>query len=84
MTVIKLPSYLRAVASLPREIQILATHQEARFQQNLFDPRLHMKKLKGLDDYSIRVTRNYRILLNFRDANTAIWYDIDHRKDVYR
>lgn len=53
--------------------------------ENWRDPRLHIKKIKGLEHaFSFRVTRSWRVLFYFQDADEAIFFEIDHRRDVYR
>jgi len=43
------------------------------------------KKVKGLPDvFSFRITRRYRVLFYFQNINTAIFFEVDHRKYVYR
>jgi len=59
--------------------------QEGRFRENPQDPRLHIKKVEELPlALPFRITRRYRALLYFRDVNTTVIFDLDHRKDVYR
>jgi mRNA-degrading endonuclease RelE of RelBE toxin-antitoxin system len=85
MNILKTADFDHAFAKLPKEIQRLVRQQEERFQENPYDPRLHIKKVRGLPiDYSLRVTRSYRVLFYQRDVQTSVWYKIDHRKDVYR
>lgn len=58
--------------------------QKKRFQENWRDPRLHVKKVRELEDaFSFRVTRRYRVLFYFQNQDTAVFFDVDHRKDVY-
>ena len=85
MTIIKTVDFEKAFNKLPQEIQRLVHRQEICFLENPYDSRLHRKKLRGPEDiFSLRVTRNYRILYHFEDLDTAIWFKISHRKDVYR
>ena len=85
MTIIRTDDFLRASRDLPQDIQKLCTVQLDRFEVNDRDPRLHSKKLRGLPNvFSIRVTRRYRAFFYFQDSTTAIFFDIDHRKDAYR
>ena len=63
----------------------MCREQEARLVSDWRDPRLHLKKLHGLDGvYSFRVTRSYRALFYFDAEGDIILFDIDNRKDVYR
>lgn len=84
MRVIRAESLTRSLQKLPREIQRLYFLQEAHFQSEWRDPRLHVKKVRGLPRvFSFRVTRRYRVLFYFQTPDTAICFDIDHRKDIY-
>ena len=85
MTIIKMVDFEKSFNKLPKEIQDLVKEQENRFLENPYDPRLHRKKMYGPEDvFSLRVTRNYRVLYHFENLDTAIWFKIAHRKDVYR
>lgn len=85
MKIIKTGDFEQAFSELQPSIKRLFLIQELRFLSNPQDPRLHIKKIKGLlFALSFRVTRNYRALFYFRDQNLAIIFDIDHRKDIYR
>lgn len=71
---------------LPKDIQKILEQQIKRFELDSKDPRLHIKKLHGTDVtvFSLRVTRNYRVLFYWEDKQTPVWFEIDHRKDIYR
>lgn len=85
MEIIQTDDFERSLNKLPKEIQRLYFTQKSSFQKNWCDPRLHIKKVKILPHaLSFRVTRNYRVLFYFQHAETAIFFDIDHRKDIYR
>jgi len=85
MNIIRTEDFDRRLLNLPQNVQRLYTVQEDRFTTNPRDPRLHTKKLQGLRDViSFRITRRYRALFYFQDSETAIFFDVDHRKDVYR
>lgn len=57
-------SYKRSVRRIPKHIQTKATRALVRFQDNPRHPGLNFEKLSEFDDtYSIRVDRQYRILL---------------------
>lgn len=85
MMVVETDDFLRALARLPTSTRRLCHTQRARFESNPCDPRLHTKKLHGLDGvYSFRITRNYRVLFYFHTENTAIFFAIGDRKDVYK
>ena len=64
---------------------LLYSVQENRFQENWRDPRLHIKKVQTLSHaLSFRITRRYRVFFYFQNIETAIFFDVDHRKDIYR
>lgn len=85
MRIIRTTDFIRAYTLLPQSIQRLCDVQLSRFVEYQRDPRLHSKKVQGFDDvFSIRVTRRYRAFFYFQDVDTAIFFDIDHRKDAYR
>lgn len=85
MKIIKTSDFTKAFIKLPKEIQGLYIIQEGRFEQNWRDPRLHIKKVLGLQSvFSFRITRRYRAFFYFQNSETVIFFEIDHRKDVYR
>ena len=85
MEIIEAESFRRSLAKLPRAVQQLYQTQVDRFRVNWRDPRLHTKRVRGLPEaYSFRVTRRYRALFVTRNQRTAVIFEIDHRKDIYR
>lgn len=85
MKITRTKSFLKSFQQLPPKIQQLYQIQENRFQTNWQDPRLHLKRVKSLPNiFSLRITRRYRAFFYFQDPFTAIFFDIDHRKDAYR
>ncbi|MBU4298584.1 hypothetical protein KJ636_00890 [Patescibacteria group bacterium] len=85
MRIIKTDDFNRAFKKLPKEIQHLYNIQEERFKRDLRDPRLHVKKVKTLSfALSFRITRRYRVFFYFQNIETAIFFEIDHRKDIYK
>lgn len=85
MTIVTTKDFERALDRLPAEAQSLYQNQEKRFHLDWRDPRLHVKKLRGLPGtFSFRVTRRYRVLFYFiRPEEEVVFFDIGHRKDVY-
>ena len=76
--------FLKDIESLPKEIREILKKQEEVFIKSRLDQRLHIKKIKGINNcYSFRVTRKYRVLFYFRDKE-AVFFKIGHRKDVYK
>ncbi|MBI2514680.1 hypothetical protein HYV91_00605 [Candidatus Wolfebacteria bacterium] len=85
MKIIRTDDFERAFQKLPKEIQRIYFLQEKRFGANWRDPRLHIKKVQELGyALSFRITRRYRTFFYFQNRETAIFFDIDHRKDIYR
>lgn len=85
MEITKTSDFSKSFRKLSADVQRLYTIQERRFLANWQDPRLHFKKLLGPElAFSFRVARRYRVLLYFQNPNQAVFFDIDHRKDVYK
>lgn len=85
MKIIQTNNFNKSFRKLPLEIQRLCRIQEQRFQENHQDPRLHIKTVKSLlNAFSFRITRRYRGFFYFQNPETAIFFEIDHRKDIYR
>lgn len=85
MRVIKTPNFEKTFKKLPKDINRLYAAQEKRFLSDWKDARLHVKKIKALGlAFSFRITRRYRVLFYFQNPDTAIFFDIDHRNDIYR
>jgi len=85
MEIIKTDDFLRAFKKLPADIQRLYQTQEKRFSENYQDNRLHIKKIRSLEyALSFRITRSYRVFFYFQTPEKAIFFEVDHRKDIYR
>ncbi len=85
MRAIRTAEFERALKKLSGSVRRLCRVQEAHLIADWRDPRLHIKKLHGLDGvYSFRVTRSYRALFYFDADGNIILFEIDNRKDVYR
>ncbi len=85
MEIIQTPDFKSTFQKLPKEIQKLYELQESRFRSNWRDPRLRIKKVKDLPHtFSFRITRRYRVFFYFHKPETAIFFAIGHRKDIYR
>lgn len=84
MEVVRTTEFQRSLQKLPPDAQKIYETQERRFRENWRDPRLHLKKVQGLKDaLSFRVTRRYRVLFYLHSQESAVFFEIDHRKDVY-
>ncbi len=85
MKIVYSDEFRKQFHTLPVRVQNLCHKQEAIFQQNWKDSRLHGKKLADHNlAFSFRITRRYRVLFIFTDAQTVLFVTIGHRKDVYR
>jgi len=85
MNIIQTDDFQKALEKLPKEIQQLYFTQKMRFQLNWRDPRLHIKKIRSLQfAFSFRITRRYRVFFYFQNSDTAIFFEIGHRKNVYK
>jgi len=73
----------KKLIKLPKDVIKIYEKQEKIFTGNWLDGRLHTKKLIGVNWYSFRVTRNYRVLFYFHDTEVVVFTDIGHRKDIY-
>jgi mRNA-degrading endonuclease RelE of RelBE toxin-antitoxin system len=78
--------FLKSAAKLPvaqqRKLALLITY----VQVDPFDIRLHTKHLSGTFTglLSLRITRDWRVILRFLDSQTVMLVDVAHRKDIYR
>jgi len=85
MNIVYAEEFRKQFHKLPSPIQKQFKIQEKRFKTDWRDSRLHCKKLKGSSTaFSFRVTRSWRVLFAFVDAETTLFATIGHRKDVYR
>ena len=86
MILLKTKNYNKNVNSLPKKDQILLHNQEKLLLDDIFNPKLHTKKLKGFPNdkvFSFRITKVYRGI--FRLSNESIvLFAIGHRKDIYQ
>ena len=85
MNILYTDQFRKCFQKLPLDIQSVYREQEIIFQSSSRDSRLHVKKLKGYPTvFSFRITRAYRALFSFTEAQTVLMLTIGHRKDVYR
>ena len=84
MVIRKTDDFFQDVEELPAGIQKLLEKQEDVFRANWLDPRLHTKRMRELSGvYSFRIIRRYRALFYWK-GEEAVFFNIGHRKDVYR
>ena len=85
MIIIRTVDFDSSLNKLPRGIKALYEKQEEIFKKYWRDSRLHIKKIRSLESaYSLRITRRYRAFFYFHTTDAAVFFEIDHRKDVYR
>ncbi len=87
MVILKTKNYKKNVSSLLKKDQILLSKQEKILLKNIFNSKLHTKKLKGFPNehvYSFRITRSYRGIFRLVDNRDIILFAIGHRKDIYK
>ena len=88
MKVVYSKDFVKKFKKLPKEIQLKAYEQEKIFLDDSSDPRLKRKKLivkTGLNVYSFRITKKYRILFYWEEyEKKALFFSIGHRKEVYK
>ena len=79
-------TFLKEVKKLPLSQQRLLAQKLLILTNNPFDTRLHTKQLstplEGI--FSFRITREYRVLFRFVDAEHIFVFSAKHRKDIYR
>lgn len=86
MILLKTKNYKKNVVSLSKKDRNLLFKQEQFLVKDVFDPKLHTKKLKGFPNdhvYSFRITRTYRGIFRLLGDN-VILFAIGHRKDIYQ
>ena len=86
MILIKTKNYKKSSISLEKKEKSLLSIQEKLLEENIFNPKLHTKKLKGFPDehvYSFRITQSYRGIFRLSGDN-VILFAIGHRKDIYQ
>ncbi len=78
------PKFIRQYKKLPLQIKTRAEKREVIFRKDPFDPRLKTHKLHGSQDgfMSFSVDYSYRIIFEFADADTVIFYEIGTH-DIY-
>jgi mRNA-degrading endonuclease RelE of RelBE toxin-antitoxin system len=86
MILLKTKNYKKSSASLEKKDKSLLSAQEKLLEENIFNPKLHTKKLKGFPDehvYSFRITQSYRGIFRL-SGDSVILFAIGHRKDIYQ
>lgn len=87
MILLKTKNYMKSVSLLGKKDRDFLLKQEQFLVKDIFDSRLHTKKLKGFLDndhvYSFRITRVFRGIFRL-SGNSIILFAIGHRKDIYQ
>jgi len=86
MILLKTKNYKKSSISLPKKEKDLLNKQEQLLTKDIFNPKLHTKKLKGFPEdrvYSFRITQAYRGIFRL-SGNNVVLFAIGHRKDIYQ
>jgi len=78
--------FLKSARLLPKAQQHKLAFLLTILKGDPFDKRLHVKRLAGelAGLHSFRITRDWRVMYQFLDAETVQLLYAVHRKDVYR
>ena len=78
--------FLKSAKKLPIKIQDKLARQINLLQKNPFHPLLHTKSLTSSLSgfYSFRITRDWRVIFQFREAEIINLIEVAHRKDIYK
>lgn len=80
------PWFLRSAEQLPAKQRAKLGTLIALTRENPFHPKLHAKplvgELSGL--YAFRITRDWRVIFQFVDADAIQLLRVKHRRDAYR
>lgn len=86
MLLFRTKNYKRSLNLLDKKDNSLLLIQEKLLEENIFDSKLHTKKLKGFGKdkvFSFRITRIYMGIFRLSGQN-VILFAIGHRKDIYQ
>lgn len=78
--------FLKNSEKLPQSIRRKLAELLELLRINHFHPSLHTKRLTGQlsDQYSFRITRNWRVIFIFESQGVIKVMDVGNRKDIYR
>ena len=78
--------FLKQVQRLPARQQEKLAGLLETLKSDPYDSRLHTKKLgpplEG--QFSFRITRDWRVMFHFRDADVVFVTRVEHRKNIYK
>ena len=86
MILLKTKNYKKNIMSLPKKDQSLLSYQEKLLEENIFNSKLHTKRLQGFPNgkvFSFRITRAYRGIFR-QEGQNVILFAIGHRKSIYQ
>ena len=78
--------FVKTSKRLPKNLHRKLVELIKILENNPFNPLLHSKQLSGnlAGFYSFRITREYRALFQFIEAEVVKLEKIGHRKDIYK
>ncbi len=78
--------FLRSSRRLPQRTQKKLARKLEILRQNPFHSLLRTKALGGklLGFYSFRITRDYRVIFQFKEQNVVKLIEVGHRKEIYK
>lgn len=78
-------AFIKEFKKLPKAQKLKLIELESLFRRNPFHPQLHSKKLQGKlkNQYSFRITREYRVIFEFLEEGMVGFIAVKHRKDIY-
>lgn len=87
MEIVYSRDFVKSTKKLPKAVKIKLANLLKILKADIFNSKLHLKpltgRLKGF--YSIRITRDFRVILNFTLNNDTIFLiDTGHRKNIYK
>ena len=86
MILLKTKNYKKSVTSLSKKDEHLLSQQEKFLEKNIFNSKLHTKRLQGFPNgkvFSFRITRAYRGIFR-QEGQNVILFAIGHRKSIYQ
>ncbi len=76
--------FARDIKNLSRSIQEEAFSIAQKLSQDVFEPTLNIRSMKGFKDvYRVVVMKSYRMIFSF-DSENIYLLRIAHRRDIYR
>lgn len=79
-------SFVRSARILSKKIQVKLAGLLGALQEDPFCPLLHTKYLSGslAGLLSFRITRDWRVIFKFLEADIIQLIEVAHRKDIYK